>query len=82
MESFGGGCCNHIASHVDDLPIAAKELESIMNQLRKRFTIKGGDIPDDCLGLTLKVTKIWKVGPSQPSPASGSALRRLRILTL
>jgi hypothetical protein len=41
---------------VDDLLIAAQDAEAILKFLKSKFTIKGGDLPTDYLGLTMRVT--------------------------
>ena len=55
---------NYITFHVDDLMVAAKDPHEILRFLKSEFTVKGGDLPKDCLGLTLKVTddgEGWKL---------------------
>ena len=73
-----GSGYDYIASHVDDLTNAAENAEEIVKFLKDEFIIKDEALPDDYLGLTMKVTedgKGWalkyqaskKVGPAQDS---------------
>ena len=51
-----GSGYNYIASHVDDLMIAAVDVNEIVTFLKSEFIIKDEALPDDYLGLTMKVT--------------------------
>ena len=52
-----GSGYDYIASHVDDLMIAAEDVESIVMFLKSEFIIKDEALPDDNLGLNMKVTE-------------------------
>ena len=47
-----GSGYDYIASHVDDLMIAAENVEEIVEFLKEEFIIKDEDLPNDYLGLT------------------------------
>ena len=47
---------DYIAHHVDDFIIASGNLEEYLSQLKQKYSITGGEIPDMYLGITTKVS--------------------------
>ena len=76
-----GGGYDYIASHVDDLLIAAKDAEGILKFLKSRFTIKGGDLPSDYLGLTMKVTNDGQGWGLHTKPYLDQCLESVKSIT-
>ena len=76
-----GSGYDYIASHVDDLMIAAENVKQIVKFLKDQFIIKDEALPDDYLGLTMKVTEDGEGWSLTTKPYLKQCLESVRNIT-